>query len=152
MRVKFTPVKGGIEDKLKRLAKADEGYAEAGWFAEQGQHPTAGMSYARLAQFHANGDEGVTPRKMLDVAIRHYRTDRNPEIGRAISTYLMNPTEDNLNKITEAMGETLRDKIKWVIGNPAVLDVTNNPTPLYDSGALHDHTAYRTKKDSTIKT
>ena len=152
MKIKFEPVKGGFEDKIKRLKRAEENPAEVGWFAEQGEHPTAEMSYPRLAQYHANGDEGVTPRPMLDIAIKHYRRDRNPEIGRAISAYLMNPTETNLNNISEVLGRTLQEKIKWVIGNPSVLEVTNNPTPLHDSGALHDHVAYKTKKDPTLKT
>lgn len=151
MTIKLTPVKGGFEDKIKKLVKANGEYAEAGWFREQGQHPTADMSYPELAQYHANGDNGVTPRPALDIAIRHYRQTREPSIGKAIMAYMENPSEDNLANISDVMGETLKDKIKWVIGNPSVLDVTNNPTPLLDSGALHDHVAHRTKRDPNIK-
>lgn len=152
IKVSLEPCKGGWEDKIKALKKADGDYAEVGLFGEQGDHPTAEMTFAELARYHATGQDGVTHRPFLHIALAHFAKQRPREVGRAIVRYLMTPNQTNLDLIIETIGKEYWETVKLVIGNPAMLPVTNNPTPLVDTGELEQHIAYRTNKNRTLRT
>lgn len=152
IKASLVSCKGGIQDKIKEMSKASGEYAEAGWFQEQGKHPTAQMTYPELAHYHATGTEGVPVRDVIRIVKGMYDPKDEPKVKEAISKWFNNPTDSTLKVVLDMLGETAWSKIKTVVGNPAYLQVTGNPTPLKDSGALYDHVARRTSKDRTIKT
>lgn len=147
-----TKVKGGFDDKIKALVKrSSTEVAEVGWFASDGAHPTANMSYPRLAKFHATGEDGVPVRNVLAVAEDKFSPKKYQEIRTAIGKYLVQGTDQAYEEVIEALGEGFWKECHDVIGNPSRLPVTNNPTPLVDTGELEDHLSYRTSKNPTLK-
>lgn len=145
-------VKGGFDDKMEALVKRPSTeVAETGWFASDGPHPTANMSYPRLAKFHATGEDGVPVRDVLSVAEDKFNPKKYQEIRTAIAKYLVQGTDKAYEEVIESLGEAFWKECHDVIGNPARLPVTNNPTPLVDSGELEDHLSYRTSKNPTLK-
>lgn len=152
-KVSLEPCKGGFADKIKALSKADGDVAEVGWFAEQGDHETADMTYAELAKYHASGQDGVTPRPMLHIALEQFAMRQPRATGRVIGNYLENPSQANLDKIIETLGREYWEMVRSTLGDPVLLQpVTTNPTPLVLTGDLKKHTAYRTNKNRTLRT
>ena len=146
---KLTPVKGGLEDKIRRLV-ATKDFASVGWFDSDGLHETAGMTYPDLAEYHATGREGVTPRDVLGVAADLFDAKDYQSIKQSISTYLQIGSADAANGIVEAIGEAFWLECHDTIGTSR-LPITNNPTPLVDTSDLKDHLSYNTNKDPTLK-
>lgn len=152
IKVSLEPCKGGWEDKIKAIKKAKGDYAEVGWFGEQGPHEGTTMTFAEMAEYHASGHDWVTPRPMLHIALELFAQKQPREVAKAITRYLLSPTQINLDLIIETIGKEYWNTVKLVIGNPAYLEVTDNPTPLLDTGQLEKHTAYRTNKNRTLRT
>lgn len=145
-------VKGGFDDLMKKVVRtSNNDVAETGWFASDGPHPTAGMNYPQLARFHANGDDGVTVRDVLYEASLSFSPAKYQEIKSAMGKYLVTGLVKDWEAVIEALGESFWKECHDVIGNPSRLPVTNNPTPLVDSGELEDHLSYRTSKNPTLK-
>ena len=145
-------VKGGFDDKMKALIKnSTKNLAEVGWFAQDGKHPDADMTYPELAKYHATGQDGVVPRDVLRIALRKFNPSQYQQIKVALGRLLIEGKVEAYDKLVEAIGEGYWEKAYSIIGNPAALPVTNNPTPLKDSGALKGHLGRRTTKNKIIK-
>lgn len=150
MSKNVVPVKGGFADKVKRLHDLDGEHVEVGWFNSQGMHPSGTKTYAEVARYHGTGEDGAVFRPMLHIALDLYKMDRNKKVGKALAKYMIKPTDTSYQEILDTVANEYKEKVQDVIGNPMYLEVTNNPTPLYDTGALHDHVASKNSINPTI--
>ena len=55
-----------LVEKMERLAKEK---VETGVFIEQGEHPTANMTYVELARMHEEGDGDFPPRTVRNILL-----------------------------------------------------------------------------------
>lgn len=142
-------VKGGFESKIKNITKAED-FASVGWFASDGMHKSASMTYPELAKYHATGSEGVTPRDVLGIASDLFDAKDHKVIKDAISKYLEAGSKEAYADVISAIGKAFLEECHDTIGTNR-LPVTSNPTPLVDTSDLKDHLAYKTTKDPSLK-
>lgn len=147
--IKLTPVKGGFHDKIKRLSSTDN-KANVGWFASDGQHPTADMTFAELARYHATGSNGVPVRDVLEITKAWYTPRQHRDVIKAAIKYFHSGSTEDLAGIIEAIGESYWKEAMNTIGTDR-LPVTGNPTPLYDTGELESHLKFNTTKEPSPK-
>ena len=143
-------VSGGILDKAKKLqalSKTDN--ADVGWFAADGEHPTAEMTYPELAHYHATGSNNVPVRDVLEITKGLYKAGKYPRLNATLAHYLS--TGQGYEEFLDALGESFWMESHTVIGHSPPLVLTSNPTPLVDTGELRDHLSYRTTKDLALK-
>lgn len=137
--------KGGFEGsgflpEIKSIQEADGASLEVGWFDEK--HPTAPMTFAELASYHAHGGGGrVIPRDVLVKVEAVYPFERDQEAMRALSDWLDNPTDIRI--LLEKLGESRVNRIKSIFGTHHLTQTESNPDPLVDTGALRDNTKYK---------
>ena len=143
-------VAGGIMDRVEKLkALSDKNNAEVGWFASDGEHPTAEMSYPDLAHYHATGRDNVPVRDVLEIAKGLYQANRYPKLSQTMTHYLA--TGNGYRAFLDALGESLWQEAHSIIGHSPPLERGSNPTPLVDTGELKDHLSYHTTIDSVLK-
>jgi hypothetical protein len=143
-------VSGGILDKVKNLQSLSKtNNAEVGWFAVDGDHPTAEMTYPELAHYHATGSNNVPVRDVLEITKGIYQAGKYPKLKATLTRYL--DTGNGYEAFLEALGESFWMGSHTVIGHSPPLVLGSNPTPLVDTGELRDHLSYRTTKDLTLK-
>ena len=144
--IDIKPVKGGFEDRIKEIIKqceSDSSENTVGWYGEDGIHPTADMSYPELAHFHATGRDGVAPRDVLGIARLKYDPTQFKTLQSAIRKMLREGNVDSYKKVMKALSKGMWLEAMSIIGSPEHLTVTNNPTPLLDTGSLKDKLAYK---------
>ena len=141
---------GFLED-FKAIGKLSGQSVEAGWFDEQGEHPTAGMSYPELALYHAQGRNGVTPRDVLGLAGAIYPPDKDRVVLKAIGDWLENPKVNSIDNLLDIIGANSVNKIQSLFGSAMLHRTPMNPDPLIDTGALREATSYQTSKSTSIK-
>lgn len=130
-------------NKIKSLKQLDGASVEIGWFDEQ--HPTANMTFAELAHYHATGGGGrVIPRNVLQKTLAIYPFDKDKEATKALAKFLNDPK--NPDALLSAIGRDYVDKIKGLFGTSHLSPTPNNPDPLIDTGALRDNTSYKIKR------
>ena len=133
-----------LQQKIKQLAKEE---VRAGYFG-QSRHSTAKMTYQELITIH---ESGLTTRAGNRVVARPVRKialvrglDRQ-KLKVALDKWSNNFTKPRANNLLlSAIGFEMRRLLAFVIGNPQVLFVTSNPTPLLDTGELKANLAYKT--------
>lgn len=145
--IKVTKVKGGFDDLMAKLvSKSHSDTANVGWFASDGKHPTADMTYPELARYHATGSEGVPIRDVLNVAKVWFGGKKHERIDRAFTKYLLSGKDSDFEALVDAVGKSFWIEAINTIGSSSRLATTNNPTPLVDSGSLKSNLKYNTSK------
>lgn len=156
MKIKASVIatRGGFADHVKEMVKANKEGFEAGWFAEQGEHTTAHMTYPELGWYHATGGHGtgkVVQRDILAVTEAVYPPHKEKEILDLIGQWVQDPNPHNTSKMLDQLGGHTVERIKSIFGSEGLKPSTFNPEPLVDTGEWRDNTAHRTTKDKVIK-
>ena len=138
----------GFLADLKEIEKLSGQSVEAGWFDEQGEHPTAEMSYPELALYHAQGRNGVVPRDVLGLAGAMYPPDKDEVVMRALGKWLDNPKGNSIDALLGIIGENSVNKIKSLFGSALLTRTSHNPDPLVATGALRDATSSYNPKET----
>lgn len=139
--------KGGFEgdgflDEIKKIESLSEKLVEMGWFEDQGEHPTADMSFVELAKYHATGGGGrVIERDVLGKAFAMYPFYNDKKATKALSDFLNDPND--VDNLLDTIGEHYVGKIKALFGSVHLQPTVNNPDPLIDTGELKNKTTYR---------
>jgi hypothetical protein len=132
---------------LNRLDSASKDSVDIGWFAEQGYH-YSGLSYPDLAQVHFNG-LSVPKRDILGVALFLHNPATDRDLKNIIKSWI-GEESGRSEELYEAIGMLEKHNVKKSFGSP-VLGVTNNPTPLLDTGDWKENTRYKVESKGTLK-
>lgn len=144
--MKMRIVKTGkmTEKLLASLKKLSDNHVAIGHFKEQGEHPTAGMSYVDLIKIHHNGSEKFPARPVLRVLKNQYPKIPMGWFKSEIGNYMKNPFNvTSIVGVFDAVGNQVGKLEKSIIGNPDFLVVGSNPTPLEDTGKLKEAVSYK---------
>lgn len=135
-----------LKKKLERL-QGEKVYA--GYFAEQGEHSTAEMTYPELMMLHEFGMD-VPPRPAMRLTAHDLRNKMTTTgIGNdAMSKYISG--EIYLRGLLDAYGREAYEVAQNVFGSNR-LPITYNPTPLVDTGELADAFSWKTTLNGRVK-
>lgn len=158
MSIKVKRVGKGLNAIVDQLSKLQGQSIEVGHFKEQGLHKS-GFSFPELMAFHHNGgtptgDAYVVPRPLLDLFFEKHRHSMfNDRVIKAAFTRWKKrtPSEESNKKLLADIGRRIAKLEKDAFGDPSLLPVTNNPTPLVDTGELRNAVAFRTSLDKRIR-
>lgn len=138
-------------DKIENLSKES---VQTGVFIEQGEHPTAGMSYVDLARMHEQGDGSFPPRTVRPIILNSMKElPFISKVGKHLNQYLLQNYDINysLNKVGELMSDMGRSYFgevnnPWMRGNATstIQRKEGRNTPLVDEGYLKNAWAYKT--------
>ena len=111
------------------------------------------MGYASLAFVHAFPRNGYhQTRNWLDFAKPMKGSGADKQIFKTIlNSYIRLDSRIEAKDVLEHIGLVWHEKAKQVLGNSALLYVSNNPTPLLDTGELRDHMGFRTSINYTLR-
>ena len=156
---------GNSIDKAIRHLQQANNKVEIGVFGEQGQHPTANMTYVELLRYHASPDDPNTPTRDVIFTLSqalHTSKLKHPEIQKAIMRWASQPfSKQSDKKLLNDIGKVIRDWGKdYIFGNPNVL-ADNSPAtiamkdgrnePLVDDGHLRNAFAFKTSLEKVIR-
>jgi len=155
MQIKITRSKDRrpLNRLLSRIQTLHNKSVSIGYFKDQRAHKQADMPYANLLFIHAFGLVDGAP-------VRDVMSNIKPFLGGGeqqsnffkdlLKRYFKKGSRYTAQEFLSDIGQSYRDKGKAVFGNPNLLEVTNNPTPLLDTKELRDNFAYKTS--ITMKT
>lgn len=139
-----------LVEKMERLAKEK---VETGVFIEQGEHPTANMTYVELARMHEEGDGDFPPRTVRNILLNKMK-DRSfvEKAGIEVCKHLLGDYSDSyaLSKVGEimsSMGKSFFGKVSYPdmpTNSPYTIAEKGFNAPLVDEGYLRDAWAYKT--------
>ena len=145
-----------LVDKLEALSKE---HVETGVFAEQGEHPTAEMSYVQLAVMHEEGDGNFPPRTVRPLIMNSMKEKPfMDKVSEHLNKYLFRDVSLNyaLGYIGQDMamiGKSFFGVIDnpWMKGNdPKTIELKGKNTPLVDEGFFKDTWAYKTSVNNIV--
>lgn len=147
IKIKRKPNKAAINRLFKKLRDLDKESVQIGYPKGAGWHKDADMPYASLAYMHAHGFEyGFTTRNVFKYMKPSLAGNSKQKtfFKNLLTKYLDDKNSFTRIHLFNAVGEKYMQDGKQVFGNPSYLTVTNNPTPLVDTGALQKAFGYRT--------
>jgi hypothetical protein len=146
-----------METLRKRIIKLAQTKLQTGHFQESGEHPTAEMSYADLAN-HLS----VTfpPRSLLPDVSSNLRVGGmfSKVMNQSIENYLYR--NKPLNASLDSIGSNMTSYAKSLFGVPSANNPSNSPewadfkgadSPLVFEGYLKDSWAWKNTSDNNIK-
>lgn len=138
---------------MQRLISLHEQKASIGYFDDSGTHTLANMKYASLAYIHEFPVNGKHEYRPVIGQIKPFRGDGKQKniLKTILNSYIKLDSRITTEDVLEHIGRVWHQKGKQVFGNTALLIVTNNPTPLIDTGELKDNFGYRTSFDYTLR-
>lgn len=136
--------KDAFLEEFSKFEDADGTYVEVGWYHEQGQHPTAGMTYPELAEYHAIGKNGVIPRDVLLVFAAKYLND--PKTYQKFIDIIVETKGKGFERALTSLGKEFVAEVKSLFGSRYLHPTEFNPDPLIDTGALMEATMYKIGK------
>ena len=68
-----------------------------------------------------------------------------------LQDYISLGSKYQVSDVLDSIGRKWMQQGKYVFGNSSLLIVTNNPTPLYDTGELSDNFGFRTSFNYTLR-
>lgn len=155
IEIKRTRDRRPLNRLLKRIQELHNQSASIGYFKEQGLHKDSNMPYASLLYIHAYGYVDGAP-------VRDVLGNIKPFLGgganqkqfflNILKDYFKKGSRVTVGQVMDRIGRKYMEDGKNVFGNPTILEVTNNPTPLVDTSDLKDHFAYRTSIDMKVVT
>lgn len=146
-----------IESLVKRVRELSSAKVESGYFKENGEHPTADMSYASLMSIHAFGLYGLPERDIHNISVRHYKSMPKNSLWKDLSLFIKDQkdSEDVLN----TLGMTFSEVATGLFGNSSILGANSPETveqkgfnaPLIEDGFLKNNWSWRNSIDGFIK-
>lgn len=127
---------------IEGIVKADGMSVESGHFLDSGLHHS-GMTYPALMMQHHVGSDRITSRPVLSITA--FRFDGSPVATKHIGDWLEGKIEPTM--MMDRLGQEMEKLEVGIMGNPAYLPVTNNPTPLIDTADLVSQIKYKVKKN-----
>lgn len=142
-RVKFNQ-NGNLAKLVKKLQSVHNQRVQTGYFKEQGEHPTAEMTYAELMRIHEYGDGNFPARPVFKNLRFDIRNEIKPHLIKQLRMFVKNPTYTR-EHLFDSVGKWVADKAFDIFGNRGgnYLTVTYNPSPLIDTGSLESNFAYK---------
>lgn len=139
--------KGVLERLQKKLDALNGQSVTIGWHNKW--YKDANMPFASLAYMHAKADVfGLSfPKRDIFPFIKPVvggSPTQNKFFGDLFTSYFKYQTSMNVDILFNNIGRQYMQKAKSVIGNSSYLPVTNNPTPLVDTGQLKSAIGYKT--------
>lgn len=147
-----------LVEKLEALSKEN---VETGVFAEQGEHPTAEMSYVELAVMHEQGNGNFPPRTVRPLIMNSMKNKPfMDKVSENINKYLFRDV--SLNYALGYIGQDMAMMGKSFFGVPNSPDMPSNSdntieyfkggqdTPLVDQGFFKDTWAYKTSVNNIV--
>lgn len=127
--------------------------ASIGYFSDSGTHTLANMSYASLAFIHEFPVNGKHEYRPIIGQIKPFKGESSQRqiLKTILGSFIKLDSRLNVEDVLEHIGRVWQQRGKDVFGNTALLVVTNNPTPLVDTGELKDNFGYRTSFDYTLR-
>lgn len=138
---------GGFSKFLKDVQEGGDESVEVGWFKEQGQH-YSGLSYPDLAKVHRNGVQ-VPKRDVLGLLLFLHSPKNDPKVKSLLRKWLRK-REFTAKDLFLALGRRERRLLMSVFGHPQ-LGITNNPTPLVDTGDWKSKTVFKVSGDGRLR-
>lgn len=148
-----------LEQLIKKMEKLSEEKVETGVFAEQGEHPTAEMSYVDLAIMHEQGDGDFPPRTVRNLTLNSMKNrEFLNKVSVNLESYLLK--DGSLNYSLGRIGQSMSHIGRSFFGSinppdmmpnePNWADEKGKNAPLVDQGYLQDAWAYRTSVNDYI--
>lgn len=133
--------------------KLHEQKASIGYFSDSGKHTLANMSYASLAFIHEFPELGYHAWRPVIGKIKPFRGDgANKKFFKSLlQDYVQIDSRYEVEDILTSIGRKYMQSGKFIFGNSSMLIVTNNPTPLYDTGELSDNFGFKTSFNYTLR-
>lgn len=149
-----------FEKWISKIAQLKKASVESGYFPQQGDHPTADMSYVELAELHAKG-AGDLPKRDIRPAVTH-----NMKFGSSFSRsnkhmlvrYLIGKL--SIDNYLSSVGHKISDSAQSYFGIPSGHNPSNSEywadfkgadTPLVFDGYLRDAWSYKTSTSPSIR-
>lgn len=142
-----------LNNLIGRIKNLHERSVSIGYFKEQGLHRAANMSYANLLYIHAFGLVAGAPVRDVISNIKPFINgggDQKLFFSGLLKEYFKKGSRVRVNEVLDSIGRKYMQDGKAVFGNPTILQVTNNPTPLIDTSELRDNFAYKTSISMTV--
>lgn len=150
-----------LEKLIKKLEKIDKQGVKTGVFIEQGEHPTAEMSYVDLAIMHEEGDGDFPPRTVRNLTLNEMKNSTvfHANIVNELKGYLFN--ESSLDFTLMHIGEDMQVIGENFFGEVNLPDMFYNSlntikmkngrdTPLVDTGALQEAWSFKISTSDII--
>lgn len=167
MKVKVVKKGNDLEKLLKQIKDLDDEFVEVGHFLEQGQHPTAKMSYPSLMRLHHTGAHlksgaEIPPRPVLSILDFRLKGSSSFIKDAVLSWSKKKATRESGTALLNMVGEAVASMEKDIFGDTGSLEKNSDNTtkrvgvagpdaPLIDTGSLQGKVAYKTSRDNTIK-
>jgi len=136
-----------LNSLIQRIKSLHDKSVSIGYFKEQGLHRSANMPYANLLYIHAFGLVDGAPVRDVMSNIKPFingGADQKNFFANILKEYFKKGSRMRASAVLDTIGRKYMQDGKAVFGNPTMLEVTNNPTPLIDTKELRDNFAYKT--------
>lgn len=142
MSIKIVRSKTNDFEKLfKHLRELSNKSVKVGYFKDQGKH-ASGAYYATIMQIHEDGLGNNPSRPVLTIGSLELENGSSPEFNQAVIRTIVGV--NTLDTTLPQVGEAAKEHIQSVFGDAVKLSpVTNNPTPLVDTGELKDNLTFK---------
>lgn len=154
IKIKRNKRKSKLHELAKKLLALDEQKASIGYFQDSGTHTLANMSYASLAYIHEFPELGKHEYRPVIGQIKPMLKGGKKQTDffrRLLKDYVCLTKDIKINSVLDEIGQAYTQKAHHVFGNTALLVVTNNPTPLVDTGELEKNIGYKTSFNYTLR-
>jgi len=151
---------GNLAKLVAKLQKLNRQKIEVGYFQSQGIHTSAKLHYTELMRIHEHG-VGVYVRPVLGAEKSYNYSDTivgQMEAGSFkkllkgwLCDYVKNANFTN-DHLADKFGMWAVHSANEIFGNPDVLWVTTNETPLIDTSELADNFAWKVSWRGTVHT
>lgn len=146
--------KSKLPQLAKKLLALNEQKAKIGYFQDSGTHTLANMSYASLAFIHEFPELGKHEYRPVIGQIKPMLKGGGEQrnfFKRLLKKYISLKANFDVEYVLSSIGQEYTEKAHNVFGNSSLLIVTNNPTPLVDTGELERNFGYRTSFNYTLR-
>lgn len=153
MQITRNKKKSKLPQLVKRLLRLHEQKASIGYFQDSGTHTLADMSYASLAFIHEFPELGYHAWRPVIGKIKPFRGDgaKKKYFKSLLKDYIQLDSRYEVEDVLTSIGRKYMQEGKFIFGNSSMLIVTNNPTPLYDTGELSKNFGFKTSINYTLR-
>jgi hypothetical protein len=153
MKVTRLRNKSKFPQLVKKLKELHGKKVEVGFFSDSGEHTLANMSYASLAFIHAFPQGGYHHTRNWLEHTKPIKGDRGNKLilKKLLNSYIKLDSKIEVSDVLDHMGKVWAQKGREVFGNSAIFIVSNNPTPLVDTGELKRNLGYKTTLNYTLR-
>lgn len=139
---------------VERLNALHGQKAQMGYFKDSGTHTLANMSYASLAFIHEFPENGYHEYRPVIGQVKPMISGGRAQkvfYKNILKSYIQLGSRVTVDELLQGIGRKYMQDARGVFGNSALLVVTNNPTPLVDTGELEANIGYKTSINYTLR-